>query len=105
MTTKRQSCAAISLVLAGWLVAPVSAGDLNQSDALELRRSGVIRPFEQIIATVYDRWPGATVVEAELSKEEGRYIYEVEIFTSENQSRELELDASTLEVLEDEPED
>jgi uncharacterized membrane protein YkoI len=93
------------LALAGLLHGPASAGDLSQSEALELRRQGAILPFEQIMAAVYERRPGARLVEAELSNENGRYIYEIEIFTIDNQLRELELDASSAQVLEDEAED
>jgi len=103
MTTDRKLRSV--MVLAGLLSVPVSANDLSQAEALELRRQGVILPFEQIMAAVYERRPGAKVVEAELSNENGRYIYEIEIFTNDDQLRELELDASTAQVLEDEAED
>jgi uncharacterized membrane protein YkoI len=105
MTTDRGQFAATVLALTGLLAIPVNAEDLSQAEALALRRQGAILPFEQIMAAVYERRPGATVVEAELSNENGRYIYEIEIFTADDQLRELELDASTAEVLEDEPED
>ena len=94
-----------ALVLAGLLSGPASADELSQSEALELRRQGAILPFEQIMAAVYERRPGARVVEAELSREGGQYIYEIEIFTADEQMRELGVDARTGEVLEDEAED
>jgi uncharacterized membrane protein YkoI len=105
MTIDRRQFAASVLALTGLFAGPVSAEDLSQSEALELRRQGTILPFEQIMAAVYERRPGARVVEAELSNENGRYIYEIEIFTADDQLRELELDARTADVLEDEAED
>jgi len=95
----------VTLLLAGLLGGPVGADELSPSEALALRRSGAILPFEQIMAAVYERLPGATVVEAELARENGRYIYEIEVFTADERLRELELDARTAEVLEDKPED
>lgn len=106
MTTIEQQLRAVAaLALAGLLAGPASADDLSQSEALELRRQGTILPFEQIMSAVYERRPGARVVEAELAGENGRYIYEIEIFTADEQLRELEVDARTAEVLGDEPED
>lgn len=105
MTTDQIHRVFTALVLTGMLVTPVGAGDLSQSEALELRRHGTILPFEQIMAAVYERLPGARVVEAELAKEGDRYIYEIEVFTVDDQLRELELDARTAELLEDELED
>ena len=105
MTIDPRPRAVALLVLTGLLAGPAGADDLSQSDALELRRQGTILPFEQIMAAVYERRPGARVVEAELSSNHGQYIYEIEIFTADNQLRELEVDARTAEVLEDEAED
>ena len=93
------------MVLTGLLAGPVSADDLSPSEARALRRQGTILPFEQIMAAVYDRQPGARLVEAELASENGQYIYEIEIFTADEQLRELEVDARTARVLEDEADD
>jgi uncharacterized membrane protein YkoI len=45
------------------------------------------------------------LLEAELEREEGRYIYEIEILTRGGQVRELEVDATNAKIIDDEEED
>jgi len=48
---------------------------------------------------------GAVLLEVELEEEDGVLVYEVELVTEDGTVRELELHASTGEVLKDEVED
>lgn len=100
-----------------WLVCPLltclllaltfssSARDLDQDEALRLRREGLIMPLEQLLQTALQRYPGAVLLEVELEEEQGVLVYEVELVTAQGIVRELELHASTGEVLKDEVED
>jgi uncharacterized membrane protein YkoI len=54
---------------------------------------------------VASRYPGSRVLEVELEEEHGRYSYEMEVLTAQGVVRELELDARTGELLQDELED
>lgn len=81
------------------------ARDLDQDEALQLRRDGVILPFEQLMQSVSRAHPGYTLLEAELEQEHDQLIYEVEILTAEGVVRELELDARDGRVLKDEEDD
>lgn len=83
----------------------VAARDIGHNEVLELRRKGELLPFEQIIASVYERHPDAQIIEVELEEESNSYIYEIEILTPGNQVRELELNARTGDIIEDELED
>jgi len=96
----RWLCCALSLVFPG-----ASASELSHDRVLELRRQGQLLPFEEIISLVTERHPDSRILEVELEEDDGRYLYELEILTATDQVRELELDARTGAVLEDELED
>ncbi|MBD1554042.1 PepSY domain-containing protein [Pseudomonas typographi] len=81
------------------------AHDLDQNQALKLRQQGAILPLEQLLAQALARYPGARLLEAELERDDGRYIYEVELLTSQGVVRELELDAATGQLLKDKEDD
>lgn len=98
--------ASLLLLLAGSLVVGQSlARDLDQDEALRLRREGVIMPFEQLMQRLERHYPNSTLLEAELEEEDGVLIYEVEILTSQGVVRELELDARDGRILKDEEDD
>jgi len=81
------------------------ARDLDQDEALHLRREGVILPLEQLLQTALGRYPGARLLEAELEEDDDEYVYEVELLTTDGVVRELKLDAATGKLLKDEEDD
>jgi uncharacterized membrane protein YkoI len=83
----------------------VQARDLDQDEALKLRQQGVILPLEQLLNDALGRYPGATLLEAELEEKHGRLEYEVELLTPEGVVREIKLDASNGALLKDEEDD
>jgi uncharacterized membrane protein YkoI len=82
-----------------------SARDLSQDEALRLREQGLIVPLEQVLTLVDARYPDASLLEVELEEEEGVYIYEVELATKTGLVRELEIDATSGKILQDEADD
>ena len=89
---------ALALVL---LCSTAMARDLDQDEALALRRDGVILPLEQVLQQAMDRYPGAKLLEVELAEKHDVYIYEVELLTVEGVARELHLKADTGELVKD----
>ncbi|WP_434766106.1 PepSY domain-containing protein [Pseudomonas triticicola] len=89
---------ALALVL---LCSTAMARDLDQDEALALRRDGVILPLEQVLQQAMDRYPGAKLLEVELEEKHDVYIYEVELLTVEGVARELHLKADTGELVKD----
>lgn len=92
----------LALVL---VAASASAGEVSHQRALELRQSGELIPFAEIVAIVEARYPGLSMLEVELEEDDNRYIYELEILTPNGQVRELEVDARRGDILDDELED
>ncbi|MGE6792811.1 PepSY domain-containing protein [Pseudomonas guineae] len=105
MTTTAWLTRALLAVLLLTLALSSSARDLDQDEALRLRREGLIMPLEQLLQIALLRHPGAVLLDVELEEEDGVLVYEVELLTEQNIVRELELHAITAEVLKDEVED
>ena len=81
------------------------AHDIDQDEALALRRSGALQSLEVLLGKVRERHPGATLLEAELEDEHDHLVYELEVLTGNGAVRELEFDARSGELLKDEEED
>lgn len=94
----------VALVLAV-LALNAQARDLDQDEALKLRREGVIQPLEKLMEQALGRYPGAVLLEAELEDDDDVLVYEVELLTSDGTVRELELDARDGRIIKDEVED
>ena len=94
-----------NLLLASALVAAAgSAHDLDQDEALRLRRSGQLQALESLLDKARVRHPGAKLLEADLESEHNRLVYELEVLTPDGVVRELEFDARSGELLKDEEE-
>jgi uncharacterized membrane protein YkoI len=95
--------------LSGLLLCVASAAgntdELNQDEVLALRRSGAVAPLQQILQSLAQRYPDLQVLEVELEADHGKYVYEIDILTGDDSVRELEIDAMSGEILEDEAED
>ena len=89
----------LALLLAA---APAVSRDLDQDEALRLRREGLIMPLEALLQRALERHPGASLLEAELEDEDGRYVYEIELLTTQGVARELEFDARDGRLIKDE---
>jgi len=93
----------LTLSLALLLAAtPAASRDLDQDEALKLRREGLILPLERLLQQAMQRYPGARLLEAELEEDDGIYIYEIKLLTADGIARELELDARDGRLLKDE---
>lgn len=101
---RRLSLALAGLLLLGGAIPLVQARDLDQDEALKLRKEGVIRPLESLLQRVNERYPNARLLEAELEEEDGQYRYEIEILVGDG-VRELEIGAMDGAIMKDEVDD
>jgi len=72
--------------------------DVTPADAARMQKSGEIISEEDLLKRVHSEFPGK-VVETELERKGGRYIYEVEVVSEKGVKRELQFDAKTGELL------
>lgn len=84
-----------SLGLAGGVL----ARDLGPDEALALRDSGKIQSFEKLNEIALTQHPGGVIRETELENVYGRYIYQLEIVDTKGVEWDLELDATSGELL------
>ena len=80
--------------MASLLAIPAQADDIDQDQALILVEQGVILPLHRLIDDALTRFPGR-FLEAELERDDGRYVYEIEIISQDGRVLELEYDAVT----------
>ncbi len=73
-------------------------------EARRLMEAGSILPLETVFESLRDRRAGR-ILEVELEREDGQYVYEIELLDRFGQVRELRIDAVTGDLLTSEWED
>ncbi|KQT41562.1 peptidase M4 [Methylophilus sp. Leaf459] len=86
-----------SLAATGWLL-PIAGSGESPAIAAQLAAKGQILSLEKISRLAKSHKPGE-ILEVELEKKHGRYLYEVEILDARSQVWELKLDAKTGQLL------
>jgi uncharacterized membrane protein YkoI len=81
------------------------ADDISQDEALRLRQQGEILSFASLLKTLEQRYPQGRVLEVELERDDGLLIYDIELLTRDQVVREIEMDARTGDILDDERDD
>lgn len=101
--TARQALVRVALALALWSgLAQPSAWARDSDDHDRARaavQAGEVLPLGQVIERLQRTHPGQ-ILELELDRENGRWIYEVKLLQADGQLLKLELDARTADVLE-----
>ncbi len=90
------------VTLCGMAVLPVSLpgpARADREEARKLRERGEILSLELILERARKRFPGGRLVEAELEREDGRLVYEVELIDADGVFRELFFDARSGEPI------
>lgn len=95
--------ALLGILMVAATAVPAVADD-DHVNARKLRESGEIMPLEKIIERARAAKPGE-VLETELDRENGRYVYEVEIVDDAGQVWEIKLDAKTGKLMKMERDD
>ena len=90
------SCSAI---LALGSAALLAADDVRMDEVDTLVEQGTIQNLQSLNEKALSVQPG-TITDTDLDKHYGRYVYEVEIRDAEGQEWDVDLDASTADVLE-----
>ena len=86
------------------LAAPALADDDDHDRARRALQAGDILPLSDILAVAEEARPGR-VIAVELERDDGAWVYELELVTPQGRLYELEIDAASGAVLEIELED
>lgn len=81
------------------LAGPALADEDDQDRARRALEAGEILPLSEILAAAEAVRPGR-VIEVELERDAGLWVYELELVTAEGRIYEIEIDAATATVLE-----
>jgi len=86
------------------IVASLGHADDDHERALELRQRGEVLPLAQVIGQLQRQQPGR-VLEVELERKHGVWVYEIELLAEDGAVWEFKLDAANGELLKRERED
>jgi len=92
----KRKLAILALILAGGTGLALASGDHDR--AREALQAGQILPLRQVLDTVEREHPGQ-VMEVELERERGAWIYEIKLLRSDGALLKLEVDAHSGAVL------
>ena len=88
------------MLLLVFFTGPYVWADEDQERARDLVKSGEIMPLEQLLQNIIGNEMGELrLLEAELEREQGRLVYELELVDEQGVVRELLFDAKTGEAL------
>jgi len=85
-------------LLSGLLMVGSVQADEDHDKARKLKEMGKILPLEKVLQAAQRRHPGR-VIDVELEKENGRYVYEIELLGESGEVWELYFDASNGEFI------
>ncbi len=91
-------CAGV-LLACSFLAAPVWASDRDDHErAMQAVQSGQVLPLTTVLERLGREHPGQ-VLEVELERDYGQWIYEIKLLSADGQLLKLKLDAGTAAVL------
>lgn len=89
----------IRLALLLSLIAGPALADRDDHDrARRALEAGEVLPLSEILSAVEAAQPGR-VIEVELERDDGRWIYELELVAPDGRILEIEIDAATADIL------
>ena len=93
----------ITLLFSLLFMPQLAADEFDRVDvelAKQLVSSGELLPLERIIASLTPHYRQGRIIDLELEKEHGIYIYELEFLFANGEVEEVEIDARTGQILE-----
>lgn len=87
------------------LSATLAFADVRVDEAAQLQQDGKIKPFAALNEIAMQEHPAATITDTELEDTYGKYVYRVELRDAAGKEWDVDIDASTGEVLRSEQDD
>lgn len=91
-------------VLLALIAAPALADRADHDRARRALEAGEVLPLSDILAAATAAQPGR-VIEVELERDDGRWIYELDLVSPDGRILEIEIDAATADILDIEREE
>lgn len=90
--------ATLTCLFLAFMALPAHADSISQEEAREAVRKGEIRSLSEAVSKAESLYKGR-VLDAELERSHGQYVYEVKLIGDDNWRRKIYFDAKTLDVL------
>ena len=87
------------------LAATTSFADVRIDEAMKLQESGKIKAFDALNEVVMKEHPGASITDTELEDSYGKYVYQLELRDKDGQEWDVDVDATSGEVLQNQKDD
>jgi uncharacterized membrane protein YkoI len=94
MSKPRYALVALVVLLTAASPARADESWRDQDEAREAVEHGDIRPLDEILARLRERFPGE-VVKVKLERENGRWVYEFRVIDSQGRLREISVNAAS----------
>ncbi len=105
MKTQIKTAGLIGISVAALLAAGTALADVSMDDAAKLQESGEIKSYDALNQIALKEHPGATITDTELEDSHGKYVYELELRDETGQEWDMDIDAASGEVLQNQQDD
>lgn len=96
---KQIKSALISGLAAATLISGLAVGESDQQESRRLVAAGTILPLQRILDRLGQQQKSERVLEVDLEREHGRYIYEIELLGEDGRVLGYEIDAASGEII------
>lgn len=79
--------------------------EIGPGEAVSLQETGTVKPYAELDKTALQDHPGGTIEDTELENSYGRYIYKVDLRDKDGKEWDVDIDATTGEVLNNQQDD
>lgn len=94
----------IAILVSCAFLTPAFSSDEDHDRAMRALRDGEVMPLSEILSFV-QREVGGRVIEVDFERDDGRWIYELELLSPDGRIMELEIDGATGRILKQEFDD
>jgi uncharacterized membrane protein YkoI len=94
-----------AIALLTGFTASLAFADVRVDEAVQLMQDGKIKAFTELNAIAMKQFPGATITDTELEDAYGKFVYQVELRDATGKEWDVDIDATTGEVLKSQQDD
>jgi uncharacterized membrane protein YkoI len=94
-----------AIALLTCFTASLAFADVRVDEAVQLMQDGKIKAFAELNDIATKQFPGATITDTELEDAYGKLVYQVELRDAAGKEWDVDIDATTGEVLKSQQDD
>ena len=94
-----------AIALLTGFTAAMAFADVRVDEAVQLMQEGKIKAFAELNDIAMKQFPGATITDTELEDAYGKFVYQVELRDAAGKEWDVDINATTGEVLKSQQDD